>query len=131
MQSHSIIFRVRPYPPDAELQALWQRVWRGGEAPSFSRLALHSLTYVCAYDAERLIGFVNVATDGGVHAFLLDTSVDPDYRRHGIGSELVRRAVGACRGTGVTWLHVDYEPHLEDFYQRCGLRHTKAGLIAL
>ena len=131
MQAQNIVFRVRPYPPNADLEVLWRRVWQSGDAPGFSRLALHSLTYVCAYDGNRLIGFVNVATDGGVHAFLLDTSVDPDYRRHGVGTELVRRAVAACRGTGVTWLHVDYEPHLEEFYQRCGFAETKAGLIAL
>ena len=40
-----------------------------------------SLTYVAAYDTvgggEQLVGFVNVAWDGGIHAFLLDTTVHP------------------------------------------------------
>ena len=31
----------------------------------------------------------------------------------------------------VVWLHVDYEPHLLDFYRRCGFRHTEAGLMHL
>lgn len=40
----------------------------------------HSLGRVCAADDDELIGFVNVAWDGGVHAFVLDTVVatDPD-----------------------------------------------------
>ena len=33
------------------------------------------------------------------------------------------------RGSGVEWLHVDYEPHLEGFYRGCGFRHTAAGLL--
>jgi hypothetical protein len=36
----------------------------------------HSLGWVCARDVGTLAGFVNVAWDGGVHAFVLDTVVD-------------------------------------------------------
>ncbi len=35
----------------------------------------HSLGWVCAYLGSELVGFVNVAWDGGVHAFVLDTMV--------------------------------------------------------
>ncbi|TDC74765.1 GNAT family N-acetyltransferase, partial [Streptomyces hainanensis] len=37
----------------------------------------------------RLVGFVNVAWDGGAHAFLLDTVVASDHRRLGIAARLV------------------------------------------
>jgi lincosamide nucleotidyltransferase len=39
--------------------------------------------------------------------------------------------VEAALKRGVEWLHVDYEPHLADFYRACGFRPTKAGLIHL
>ncbi len=91
----------------------------------------HSLAYVCAYHDDRLIGFANVAWDGGVHAFLLDTTVHPDWRRQGIGRELVRRAAEAARERGMEWLHVDYEPHLDGFYRCCGFEPTLAGLMRL
>lgn len=96
----------------------------------------HSLTWICAYDdiqpsGPQLIGFVNVAWDGGVHAFLLDTTVHPDWQRQGIGRELVRRAAEAARERGMHWLHVDFEPHLASFYRACGFRPTEAGLICL
>ncbi|HUX49921.1 MAG TPA: GNAT family N-acetyltransferase, partial [Spirochaetia bacterium] len=51
--------------------------------------------------------------------------------RRGIGRELVERATAAVRERGLQWLHVDYEPHLEPFYARCGFRSTAAGLIRL
>ena len=70
-------------------------------------------------------------TDGGIHAFLLDTTVHPDYRRQGIATELVALVTSAARARGADWLHVDYEPHLAGFYRACGFRHTEAGLIAL
>jgi GNAT superfamily N-acetyltransferase len=90
-----------------------------------------SLAYVGAYHQEQLVGFVNVAWDGGVHAFLLDPRVHPEFRRRGIGTALVRRATELARDRGAEWLHVDYEPHLHDFYARCGFRSTLAGLIQL
>jgi GNAT superfamily N-acetyltransferase len=78
-----------------------------------------------------LIGFVNVAWDGGVHAFLLDPMVHPDFRRRGIATELVRRVTEAARERGAAWLHVDFEPHLEAFYSGCGFAPTRAGLLRL
>ena len=90
-----------------------------------------SLAYISAHYGIQLIGFVNVATDGGVHAFLLDTSVHPDFQHRGIGTELVRRAIEAAKGRGAQWLHVDYEPRLEGFYRACGFEPTLAGLVDL
>ncbi len=53
------------------------------------RLARHSLTWVTAADsAGSLVGFVNVIGDGGRHAVLLDTIVEPEYQGHGIGRAL-------------------------------------------
>src|ERR1700677_4363375 len=53
-----------------------------------SQVERHSLGWVCAFGANRLVGFVNVAWDGGVHAFVIDTLVARDRRHHGIGHGL-------------------------------------------
>jgi GNAT superfamily N-acetyltransferase len=90
-----------------------------------------SLGWVCATEGDRLVGFVNVAWDGGAHAFLLDTTVHRDYQRRGIGTALVREAVALARGSGAEWLHVDYEEALEPFYRGCGFSPTPAGLLYL
>ena len=52
----------------------------------------HSLGWVCARRGAGLAGFVNVAWDGGVHAFILDTVVAGPLRRHGVGTRLVEVA---------------------------------------
>lgn len=131
-------YRVRGPVDDVDLSALHDRAF-GGPGPVLpwnARLHHHSLTWVEAMvldgsGSPQLVGFVNVAWDGGTHAFLLDTCVDPDRRHEGIGVELVRRATDAARGTGCDWLHVDCEPHLETFYVRCGFSPTRAGLLRL
>src|SRR5918912_392261 len=76
----------------------------------------HSLGWVCARDGGRLVGFVNVAWDGGVHAFVLDTMVAKRAGRRGIGTALVAAAVEGARAGGCEWLHVDFEDHLRRFY---------------
>jgi len=97
-----------------------------------SHVEQHSLGWVCARDEGALVGFVNVAWDGAVHAFVLDTMVASGIRRHGIGTELIAVAVTEARKAGCEWLHVDFEDHLRSFYfEGCGFRPTNAGLIAL
>ena len=93
----------------------------------------HSLGWVVARAASGLVvGFVNVAWDGGDHAFLLDPKTRGDHQRRGIGTELVRLAAAHAHQVGCEWLHVDFEPDLTPFYfDACGFRPTEAGLIHL
>jgi GNAT superfamily N-acetyltransferase len=92
----------------------------------------HSLGWVCAYDRDTLVGFVNVAWDGGAHAFVLDTLVAAAQRHRGVGSALVVVAAQEARDAGCQWLHVDFEPELGDFYLRsCGFSPSAAGILAL
>ena len=93
----------------------------------------HSLGWVTARDDRgALVGAVNVAWDGGVHAFILDTLVAMSRRREGIATELVRIAEQHARAAGCEWLHVDFDEHLASFYfEACGFRSVPAGVIAL
>jgi len=92
----------------------------------------HSLGWVCARDAEGLVGFVNVPWDGAVHAFILDTLVSARARRQGIGTRMVALAADEARAAGCDWLHADFDDELSPFYlDSCGFTSTPAGLIAL
>jgi GNAT superfamily N-acetyltransferase len=113
------------------LNELFADAWPGHEPRDFSPVLSHNLGHVCAMSDGILIGFVNVAWDGDKHAFLLDPTVRSAFRRQGIGTGLVRRAIELAKAGGVEWLHVDYEPHLAEFYAKCGFRTTEAGLINL
>ena len=127
--------RVRFFVHDEELSDLHARALgnRIGEVtPWASRLSQHSLTWIGAFDSETLIGFVHACWDGGLHAFLLDTVVDPAYQRRGLGQALVQALIEQVKDSSCEWLHVDYEPHLADFYSKaCGFRTTPAGLLRL
>ncbi len=126
-----IIYQLNPTISNIDMNRLFTSAWTDHHQTDFTSILSRSLVYVCAYADSELVGFVNVAWDGGVHGFLLDTTVHPAYQRRGIGVRLVQDAVTATKSRGIHWLHVDYEPHLECFYKQCGFQPTRAGLMRL
>jgi GNAT superfamily N-acetyltransferase len=127
-----IDIRVNFKPANYDLNKLNQEAWGDEHADQdYTAVLARSLGYVCAFSDNELIAFVNVAWDGGKHAFILDTCVSPKFRRRGIASIIVKRAIALARDGGVDWVHVDYEDHLETLYRNCGFRPTLAGLVDL
>jgi ribosomal protein S18 acetylase RimI-like enzyme len=120
---------------DDELVKLTRSHGGSAEAGWWDRVREHSLGWVTVrHENGALVGFVNVAWDGGDHAFLLDTKVRPDFQRRGIGTELVRLAARHAKDAGCEWLEVDFDDadRLASFYfGACGFRPTNAGLLHL
>lgn len=127
----NVEFRTDPRPPEHVFAPLWQAAWGFAFTGNLESVLSRSLVHLGAYSGERLVGYVNVAWDGGTHAFLLDPTVHPDFQHGGIGAGLVRRAIELARERGAGVIHVDYEPHLDAFYKACGFKPTLAGIILL
>ena len=97
-----------------------------------AQLERHSLGWITARDHDSLVGFVNVAWDGGVHAWLQDVVVAVASRHQGIGARLVALAREEALKAGCEWLHVDFDAELSEFYfEACGFASTTAGLMHL
>ncbi|MEZ4630585.1 MAG: GNAT family N-acetyltransferase [Deinococcales bacterium] len=126
-----IDYQINASFSNEDLNELFASAWPSHTFRDFSKQLNHSLAYVVAIEDELLLGFVNIAWDGGIHAFILDTTVRPSHQRQGIGRRLVHEAIDLAQSRGMQWLHVDFEAGLEPFYHTCGFKHTKAGLIDL
>ena len=134
MKGSEVILRWRHPVTDDELFQLTAA--HGGRTTRgwWDQVRPHSLGWVTARLGDgALVGFVNVAWDGGDHAFLLDTKTRPDHQRRGIGTAAVRLATHRARDAGCEGLHVDFDPQHRSFYlDACGFRGTEdAGLIHL
>ena len=134
MSSQPIEYRWRGPVTDAEMVTLVRA--HGGQPAAgwWDQIRPHSLGWVTArlQGGGGLVGFVNVAWDGGDHAFLLDPKVAGEHQRQGIATALVGHAARHATAAGCEWLHVDFEEHLAAFYfDACGFRPTPAGLIHL
>lgn len=128
-----VTYRIDAHPGNAELFTLRRDAWgeQEQEEVDWTPVLSRSLGHLTAHAGGQLVGFVNVAWDGGAHAFLLDTTVHPGWQRRGIGTALVGRAADLSRERGASWLHVDFEPRLSGFYRGCGFRNTAAGVMRL
>ena len=127
-------FKVKFAVDDEELSTLHALAFESAVEvqPWAARLDRHALTWVGAFSKDLLVGFVQVCWDGGAHAFLLDTMVVVAERRRRHAASMVKLAADKAKDAGCEWLHVDFEPHLRDFYIGVsGFRLTDAGLIAL
>lgn len=66
----------------------------GDRAADRARLAQQvrgSMFVISAWDAARLVGFARAISDGATNAYVSTVAVLPDYRRQGIGREMMRR----------------------------------------
>jgi GNAT superfamily N-acetyltransferase len=129
----SVRIEWRAAVSDQELVDITQSHGGHPEAGWWDRVRPHSLGWVTARTAaDELVGFVNVAWDGGDHAFLIDTKTRPTHQRQGLGVAVVGRAIAEAKAAGCEWLFVDFEPALAAFYiEACGFRSTPAGLVHL
>jgi ribosomal protein S18 acetylase RimI-like enzyme len=119
----NITYQINVPLENAAMNALFASAWGRPYAVDFQPELEAALCFIAAFDGLKLVGFVKLVGDAGVHAFLLDPSVDAEYKRRGIGRELVDH--------GCEWVHVDFDDDLEAFYAACGFKPTKAGLIQL
>ena len=113
-------------------EAFGHRVFTDAEWDWLSQIQEHSLGWVTARDHEELVGFLNVISDGLVHAWIQDVVVARSARRMGIGRSLVEKAIATASSTHLEWLHVDFDDDLSAFYiDACGFEPSTAGLIDL
>ena len=128
---NEIEYKIEPKLSDNDLNYLFASAWENHAEREFGPVLERSLTYVGAFADSHLVGFVNVAWDGGIHGFILDTTVHRTHQRRGIGTEIMMRSARIAAERGIEWLHVDYDSRLDAFYRGCGYRKTEAGILSL
>ena len=91
--------------------------------------ANHNSFYsVYAYDGYKLVGLGRVASDGLTAAVMSGICVRPDYRRRGIGEQIVTRLVYYCQ-SGKYQMNVQLfcEDSLRPWYKKQGFEDYNLG----
>ena len=121
--------RRRPPLDNDQLNALFADSWPDHDDRDYRPILERSLSYLATFSGNELVGFLNIAWDGGAHGFVLDVTVARKYRRKGVALAMLRETVEIAREAELEWLHVDFEPYLEGLYRRAGYRPTEVGLL--
>ena len=77
---------------------LAKRIWQRDYDTQKTADALKSTINVGAWSGNRLVGSVRVLTDGYFFSTVPEVMVDPEFRKQGIGRELLRRSSDKSSG---------------------------------
>lgn len=89
-----------------------------------SRLIRGSFLFAVAIDTKtgRAIGMGRVISDGVSDGYIQDLVVFPEYRKTGIGTQIISTLVKKCVERGISWIGLIAEPATEKFYHPFGFR---------
>ena len=80
----------------------------------------HSLAIYVARDSEEIVGLVRLVGDGFSSVFVQDLIVLPSYQRQGIGSDLMKEALGDFKDAYQVQLATDQTEKTLGFYRSLG-----------
>ena len=80
----------------------------------------HSLAIYLARDGEKIVGLVRLVGDGFSSVFVQDLIVLPSYQRQGIGSDLMKEALGDYKDAYQVQLVTDQTEKTLGFYRSLG-----------
>jgi GNAT superfamily N-acetyltransferase len=121
--------------PAREIQALYQAGgwWDADDDPEMIPRTLHgSFAVAIAVDEAtgKAVGMGRAISDGASDAYIQDVVVFREYRRFGLGRQLVLTLISACRAKGIRWIALVAEPGSLEFYQSLGLKPI-AGFVPM
>jgi predicted GNAT family acetyltransferase len=93
--------------------------------PEQYRESFQNSAVVCiVYAGDRIIGTARALSDGVCNAYIVDVWTHSDYRKRGIGSEMMRRTLAQLSGQHV-YLFTD---DAEVFYEQLGFMEQGIGM---
>ena len=114
---------------DSEIEELRTSVgWDNNTGP-FSVVSKRLYTYFTARKDGKLVGFIDILSDGIADAYLQDLAIHPEFQRKGIGTELVKKAIRLLQKNNLKCIQVTFNPEYEEFFKRFGFHIYKAGVI--
>ena len=107
----------------------WKEEYDQRELP---RLIRGSFLFAVAVDRKtgHAVGMGRVISDGVSDGYIQDLVVLPEYRKTGIGTQIVSTLVKKCVERGISWIGLIAEPDTEKFYLPFGF-HPMEGHVPL
>ena len=94
--------------------------------PAMLRQAYKNSLYVlAAYADDKLVGILRAVGDGASVVFLQDLIVLPEYQRHGIGSQLMRKVMEKYADVYQLQLLTEASEKNIAFYEFLGLKRVE------
>ena len=106
-------------PPDEAAELYLEAGWMDhADTAAVSAMLKGTFAVSAAFHNGRLIGFMRAFSDGISDAYLLDLIVRTEYRKLGIGRNILEGLAGYLRGLGIDWILCIGAPDTGEFYSR-------------
>ncbi len=102
--------------------------WNGMEA-CYENSLNQSYFYICCYDENKLVGFLDVLSNGVTDAYFQDVMVNPDYQGKGIGTALMIQAIQKLKEDNIYMISVIFDESLLNFYKKFGFYTMLSGQL--
>jgi ribosomal protein S18 acetylase RimI-like enzyme len=123
MLKYEIKADVRP----EQIAELRKAVGWNGMVNSYKKSLSYSYFYICCFDGNNLVGFLDVVSNRITDAYIQDVIVNPNYQRKGIGTKLMNMAIDKIKHDGVYAISVLFDEKLVSFYKKFGFYIMMAG----
>ena len=114
---------TRDLPSDAVIALYRANEWSSAEKPDLLLPALgasHSL--ITAWDGTKLVGLGNAISDGYLVVYYPHLLVLPEYRRRGIGKQIMKMLIARYKDFHQHIIMADSQAL--DFYRKCGFERA-------
>lgn len=95
----------------------------------YNKSLINSYSYICCYDNEKLVGFLDIVSNAGSDAYIQDVMVRPEYQGKGIGTVLMQMAIDMLKKDEIYAISVLFDEKLVGFYKKFGFFIMCAGQI--
>ena len=86
------------------------------------RIVAGSHCFLTAAKSTEIVGMGRAISDGVSDAYIQDVTVKEAYRKHGIGTALVKKLVARLERDGLQWIGLIAEQNTYAFYQPLGFK---------
>lgn len=119
---------IRADEYEAVRKLLIDNGWSGRhfEADLFPLLIERATESLVAVDGQRVIGFCRALGDGLHNGYISMLVVDAEWRKRGIGSALLERAMGD--DLDMTWVLRAARPNVQAFYEKLGFCRSEVAM---
>ena len=116
---------IRYINDDQELKAdifieIANQVWPGSYDNERMQKAIDKTINITAWDHDKLVGCIRILSDGYLFGTISEVLVLKEYRKQGIGRELMDRAADISP----TSLFFGAQPEAEGFYERLNIEKS-------
>lgn len=110
-----------------KLISFWKANYFVKEMDNYERFKLflekNSNLSILAIDDGKIVGTALGSFDGR-RGYLQKLVVDNDFRKNGLGKQLVERIIKKLQALGAIYIPIAVEEEVVSFYEKCGFKKT-------